>query len=271
MRYTFFLLISLIFSLFLSSAVYSSNRQEIEDFYLSNLREDGTSDWEIKGNTAVLDGDCIDIQTMDANYYLEEDIISIKSNQARLNKKSQDMHLKGNVEIKNSQGWTLWADYLNWQQEQNHIKTSSPVKTTKSSLVVLAKGLHADSQLEKADFQKDVQVAYSDEDNHNALTINCDGPLEIEYGAGRATFKNNVVVKHQQGTLFSDTATLFFDTEEERIVKIISEGNVKIIRDNNVTFAEKATYLADEEKLTLEGNPRLIYFPHGDESGPSGF
>lgn len=259
-------LIALILPLSFSYRACASNRQEITDFYLSNLRQDGTSDWEIKGKEAILDGDYIDIITMDANYFLEEDTISVKSNTARLNKVSQDMYLNGDVRITNREGWNLMADYLDWQRTQDRIMTESPVRTTKDSLVVDAKGLYADSRLEKADFHKDVQVSFSGESQEETTTINCDGPLEIEYGTGTAIFRNNVVVKHPQGTLFSDKATLFFDTQEERIVKIISEGNVKIVRDNNITLAEKSTYFADEERLVLEGKPRLIYFP-GQESG----
>lgn len=261
-KLTFLLAAGLIW-LIAAPAISGPNRQEIDDFYLSNLKPDGTSDWEIKGKTAVLDGDFIDILAMDADYYLEEDTINVKSNTARLNKKTQNMHLNGNVRIKNQQGWILKTNYLDWQREKNYIQTTSAVETTRDSFLIMAKGLEADSLMERADFQEEVEVSFADPEN-NTTTINCDGPLEIEYGSGKATFKNNVVVRHQQGTLYSDTATLFFDTQEDTIIKIISDGNVKIIGDNNITFAEKATYFAQEERLILEGKPRLIYFPESN-------
>ena len=47
----------------------------------------------------------------------------------------------------------------------------------------------------------------------------------------------------------------------KKIKKVISQGNVKIIKGDNITFAEKATYFGLDGKLVLEGNPRLIYFP----------
>jgi LPS export ABC transporter protein LptC len=266
-----FIISLLFFSFVFYPAGYPGNEQKIKDFYLSNFQNDGSSNWEIKGEEAIINGDLIDIQTMDANYYLDKDTIFVKSDQARLNKKNQDIWLNGNVEIKNQEGWNLKTDCLNWQQTKNQIKTDSKVETKKDSLLVKAKGLNADSQLKTADFKEDVQVSYQEKGQQDATTITCSGPLEVDYNKGQATFKENVVVNHKQGKLFSDLATLFFDTKEKKIIKIISQGNVKIVRDSNVTFSEKAIYLAGEEKLILEGSPRLIYFPEENDNGSSGF
>lgn len=271
MKYLYFLIILFIFCSICPLTSYSSNKQEIKDFYLSNFKKDGSSDWEIEGENAVVDGDFIDIIAMNANYYMENDTISVKSNKAKINKKSQDIQLDGDVKINNKEGWNLITDHLDWQRKENYIKTDSAVRTTRDSFIVEAKGLYADSQLKKADFKKNVQVTHTDKDKKNATTINCSGPLEIDYNQGQATFHDDVVVNHKQGKLFSDLAILFFDSKDKKIVKIISKGNVKIVRDDNVTFAEKATYLAKEEKLVLEGSPRLIYFPKEGKKGSSGF
>lgn len=271
MKYLYFLIIIFIFSTIYSPDAYSSTKQEIKDFYLSNFKKDGSSDWEVEGKTAIVDGDYIDVTTMDAHYYLENDTISVKSDKGKINKKNQNIELDGNVKIENKEGWNLITDHLNWQRRDNYIKTDSAVQTKKDSFIVKANGLYADSQLKKADFKKNVQVTHTDKDKKNATTINCSGPLEIDYNKGQATFHDNVVVNHQQGKLFSDLAILFFDLKDKKIVKIVSKGNVKIVRDDNVTFAETATYLAKEEKLILEGSPRLIYFPKENDKGSSGF
>ncbi|MCF7873709.1 MAG: LPS export ABC transporter periplasmic protein LptC [Candidatus Omnitrophica bacterium] len=271
MRYIIFFLFISALCFTSTPAGYGNTKQEIKDFYLSNFKKDGSSDWEIEGKEAIVDGDYIDIETMNANYYTDGDTISVKSNKARLNKKNQNVQLDGNVVIENKEGWNLKTNHLDWQRKENYIKTDSSVTTKKDDFLVKANGLYADSQLKKADFKKDVKVTYTDKDKKNATTISCDGPLEIEYNQNRATFKNNVVVNHKQGKLFSDLAILFFDTKEKTITKIVSKGHVKIIRDDNVTFAKKATYLADQEKLVLEGSPRLIYFPKENGDNSSGF
>jgi LPS export ABC transporter protein LptC len=238
----------------------AESQQKIKDFYLSNFKENGTRDWEVKGKEAVIYDSYVDINEMKANCFLEGDTVVITSDQARLNKKNMDVYLKDNVHIENQEGIELFSDSLDWQREKNHIKTDDWVKASKDTLQITGEGLSADTQLKKADFKKDVEVTFSDPETKDVTTAICSGPLEIEYAKGKAVFNKDVVVTHAQGKLFSDKATLFFDAKEKRIIKIISEGNVKIERENNITFAERAIYFAQEQKLILEGTPRLIYY-----------
>jgi LPS export ABC transporter protein LptC len=248
-----FILISFCFALY--------PQQKIQDFYLSNFKEDGSRDWEVKGDQAIVYEEHVDIEKMKANYYVESDQIAITSDEARLKKGNMDVFLKDNVHISNKDGATLTTDSLNWERGKNYISTDDWVKTSKDSMQVTAKGLSADAQLRRADFLESVEAVFPDQESNEAITTTCSGPLEIEYNAGTAVFNRDVVVTHPQGKLFSDTATLFFDTAEKKIVKIICEGNVKIIRDNNVTFSQKATYYASDQRIVLEGSPRLVYFP----------
>lgn len=248
--------------------VQAYSQQKIKDFYLSNLKEDGSRDWEVKGREATIYDKHVDIDEMKANYYLENDTILITSDTARLNKESMDVYLKDNVHIENKEGSTVDTDSLNWQRDKNHIETEDWVEARRDSMQIVGKGLSADMELRKADFKKNVEVTFPDQENKTVITATCDGPLEIEYNLGRAIFNDNVIITHTQGKVFSDKTTLFFDPEEKRIIKIISEGNVKIVREENVAYAQKATYHDSDKRLVLEGRPRLIYFPTKEnESG----
>lgn len=247
----------------LSFSVYPEQR--IKNFYLSNLKEDGTRDWELKGDEAIISDDYVDIEKMRANYYLEEDTILITSNTARMNKENMDIFLKDDVHIENKDGATLDTDSLNWQRQKNRIETFDRVKVSKDTMQITATGLSADTQLNNAAFGRDVEVIFADAKNGDVTIAVCSGPLEIEYNAGKATFNDDVVVTNSQGKLYSDKATLYFDIEEKKLIKIISEGNVKIIRENNVAFSQKATYFGDEGKIILEGRPRIMYFSQEGE------
>lgn len=247
----------------LNSRTYG--QQKISDFYLSNFKDDGTRDWEVRGNTATIHGNDVDIDDMRANYYTQDDTILITSDAARLNKENMDVYLKDNVYVENKEGATIEADSLNWQREENRIETDDWVKTTKDSMQIEAVGLSADTQLKKAAFTKDVKVTLPDQENQEVTIAVCSGPLEIEYNQGKAIFNKDVIVTNPQAKLYSDKATLFFDTENKEIIKIISEGNVKIVRGNNVTFSQKATYLSEKQKIILEGRPRVIYYPESEE------
>ncbi len=259
------LILGIFFFLLVSVNIQAYSQQKIKDFYLSNFKENGGRDWEVKGRDAIIHEDYVDIDKMEAESYLEEDTIFITSDQAKLNKNTMDVYLKDNVHIENKEGATLDTDSLDWQREKNYIETDDRVKIVRDSMQIEAEGLFADTGQKKANFKKDVKVTLPDEENQGVTTAVCSGPLEIEYDKGKATFNENVVVTNPQGKLYSDKATLFFDAESKEIVKIISEGNVKVTRGNNVTFSQKATYLSKEQKIVLEGRPRVVYYPDSGE------
>jgi LPS export ABC transporter protein LptC len=259
------IIISIVF-LFAAWDIQAYSQQKINDFYLSNFK-DGTQSWEVKGREAMVYDKYVDIENMIANYYLENDKVVITSDKARLHQDSMNVALQDNVHIKNKDGMELFTNSLNWERDKNLINTEDWVKTSKDSMQIIAQGLSADTQIKKADFEKNVEVTFPDEKTKTVTTATCSGPLEIEYSSGKAVFNDNVIVTHPQGKMFSDKTTLFFDVKEKKVVKIVSEGNVKIERENNVTFADKATYYDKEQKLILEGRPRLIYYPQakGDD------
>lgn len=184
----------------------AGSAQKIKDFYLSNVKEDGSKDWEVKGKEATVHDAYVDIDKMEGKYYSDKDTIFIKSDKAKVNKENKDADLRDNVELKipNKDG--------------------------------------------------------------TYVTVNCSGPLEMRYNDGIAIFNNDVVVDNAQGKLFSDKATVYFDTKDKTKMKIVAEGHVKIVKDESVAFADKATYVGESKNVVLEGNPRLIYFSKKDEA-----
>lgn len=240
-------------------------QQKIKDFYLSNLKNDGSRDWEVRGEEAIVKDEYVDIEDMTAHYYLEKDTVKVTSDKAQMDKATMDVYLQDNVHIENKDGMKLDTDSLNWQRSKNYIETDDWVKTSRGDMQITATGLSADSACRQASFEKDVEVIFPDEKEKTVTTATCSGELHIEYSNGKAVFNDDVVVTHAQGKLFSDKTTLFFDNEENSIKKIISEGNVKIVRADNTTYAQKATYFSDNQKLVLEGRPRLLYYPKEGE------
>ena len=184
----------------------AGSEQKIKDFYLSNVKEDGSKDWELKGTEAVLHDNSVNINNMEGKYYSDKDTITVKSEKAKIDKQTMNADLQDNVELKipNKDG--------------------------------------------------------------TFVTVTCTGPLEMRYNDGLAVFNNNVVVDNPQGKLFSDKATVYFDTKDKTKMKIVAEGHVKIVKDNNIAFADKATYAGESKNVVLEGSPRLIYFSKKDET-----
>lgn len=248
---------------------YAFSQQKIKDFYLSNYKETGGQDWEVKGREAIIYDEYVDINKMDAKYHgKDNNTISIRSDQAKLNKDNTNVNLTDNVNITTQDGVKLTTNSLDWKRKDNQVTTRDWVQAENSqAMKISAKGLDADTNLKKADFQENVEVQFPDANGKDSTTINCDGPLEIEYNGGRAIFHKNVVVVNKQGKMFSDKTIVFFDSKAKKIIKIISEGSVKIIKDENVTFARRATYLGALQKIILEGRPRIIYFQKEGQKG----
>ncbi len=184
----------------------ASGVQKIKDFYLSNLKEDGSKDWEVKGKEATIEDKYVNIDNMNGKYYSDKNPVYIKSDKAKINKENMNADLRDNVELKipNKDG--------------------------------------------------------------TYITVTCTGPLEMKYNEGIAIFHDNVTANTQDGKLFADKTTVYFDPKDKTKMKIIAEGHVKIVKDENVAFADKATYTGDTKNVVLEGRPRLIYFSKKNET-----
>ena len=256
------------FFIFLSIclAAWGAAPEKIKDFHLSNYKDDGTQNWQIQGKQAFVYDNYVDIEEMEGSYHSVEDIISVKSQKARMDKVNFDVSLKKNVYIENKQGIKLFTDSLNWSRANSKIDTCDRVRIQQDKMQIKARGMNADTGLKTVDFKEEVEVIFPDKEGE-VIVITCQGPLEIKYNEETAVFYNKVRVKHTSGELFADKATVFFDQKEKKIIKIISQGNVKIIREESLILAQTATYLGGEERIVLEGDPRVVYFSQGKEIG----
>ena len=241
------------------------SQQRIEDFYLSNYKDNGSKEWEVKGKEAIVSEKYVDITDMEGTSFQEKDVIDIEADKARLDKENMDVYLEDNVKIRSKQGIKMNTDFLDWKQSANLVTTDNDVEVIKeNSLRVQAKGLRGDTELKNVSFLKEVNADMFD--NGEVINIICDGPLEIDYNDGKAVFNNNVVVDNVQGKMFSKKATIYFDAKAKSIIKMVAEGDVKIIKDDNVSFSDRAIYTEETGKMILEGRPRLVIFPK-DDSG----
>ncbi|MCM8779917.1 MAG: hypothetical protein NC914_02065, partial [Candidatus Omnitrophica bacterium] len=75
----------------------------------------------------------------------------------------------------------------------------------------------------------------------------------------------------------SDTMDIYFNTAKENksadiggsIEKIVARGNVKIVRGENISYSQEATYSAADQKVVLTGRPKLvIYSTEGLHASP---
>ncbi len=242
------------------------SQQRIKDFYLSTQKKTDGDAWEVKGKEAVVSDGSIEIEEMEGKYFQKDDTIKVKADKATMDKGKNDVRLEKNVVVENQKGMKLNTEKLKWERDKNRIYTEEPVYIEKENTMKLeAKGMQADTSLKKVKFPEEVKLDVKEE--RGPIKVTCDGPVEINYEKGEAVFNKNVIVDNPEGKMMAETAVVYFDKTTNRIDKIVAKGDVRIIRDDNVTFAEKATYVDSEKRLVLEGRPRLVIFPQST-SGP---
>jgi len=104
-------------------------------------------------------------------------------------------------------------------------------------------------------------AASKTEKKKSKTVITCDGEVQFNYEKNEVYFHKNVKVVTVDGIIYSDKLTVYLDPATRRLKEIIAEGNVKIVKDDNTTFSDRATYSEAEKKITLSGSPRLVLSP----------
>jgi len=248
--------------------------QQFEKFNLQGYTDGGAKSWDVKGDTAQVEGDIVKMQNVEANHYGPPgQQVNLTAQSGQLNKTSGSVHLEKDVVITaQASGGTLTTDYLDWDKKNDLVKTDAAVKITDPSqgMTATGTGLKAHPNLQTAQMNEDVTVIVKDEKTQiQKVVITSDGPMEIDQKKSRATFSKNVVAIEADRTLKADLMEVFFDPVTNRIKEAVCTGNVQILQGGNVTHSDKAVYNATDQTLTLVGRPKLIMEMNGKSLMPS--
>lgn len=75
---------------------------------------------------------------------------------------------------------------------------------------------------------------------------------------GLVIFTGNVVAKQDNSTQTADRMEVYLDDKGERVLRIVSTGNVKIVTEDCRTgTARRAEYYDDDQRLLLLGNAKV--------------
>lgn len=258
---------------FLSNMVTlaDENLQQFEGFSLSGYDEDRKKAWDVKGDTADVLGSIIKLTNIVANAYGEEPM-NLKAKSGTMDKDTGNMHLETDVVITTDTGGRLETDSLDWNKNEDLVTTQDDVFLSKDGMTATGTGAEAHPGLSKAKINEDVTVnvnAEPETEQGRIITITSDGPLTVEYQLGQAVFQDNVVAVDGDQRLEADQMEIFFDSETNKILKMVCTGNVTIIKGGNTSYSQKAVYLAEEKKMTLSGKPKLMFYAGAE--GDSGF
>ena len=259
--------------------------QQISDFSLAGYGEKGKKSWDLSGKSADIFSEVVKLNEVVGNLYGKEENIKLTARKGDFNKVDGKVHLEQDVVITTSSGTKLTTDSLDWDRKNQLVTTDDAVNIQKDNIVVVASGVKGEPNLKKVALEKDVRLDINPANpeqgqaggSKEKIIITCDGPLEIDYEKNIASFNNNVKVERPDSVIYSDKMDVYFiasgrDSQNvtgtqkapnlmgNKIDKIIARGNVKVVRGENISYSEEATYTASDKKIVLSGKPRLIIY-----------
>ncbi len=237
--------------------------QSLDGFSLVQYETRGDKKWTLNGSSAEIGEDKVKIAEPSAVAFGVKGGLKLKAKEGDFNPKIQLVHLQNNVIAKTTDGIKLTTDSLYWNAEDKNIFTNEYINMKKEDFQVNGKGAICNLEDKKTRFKEDVvaNIRSSRTDLENLASdtvITCDGPFDLNYKNNRATFYNNVKLKDPEGDVSADCIDVYFDSDTRCIKKVVANGNVKMIKEGNITYSEKAIYLVDEGRLVLPEKPRLV-------------
>ncbi|MBN1587471.1 MAG: LPS export ABC transporter periplasmic protein LptC [Candidatus Omnitrophica bacterium] len=226
--------------------------QWMESFAVSGYADDGQKKWDLRGATAQILDEVVELQEVVATSYGRISV-TLTSEEGTLDQNQEDIQVRRNVVVTTSDGAQIFTELLNWQSAGEIASTPERVRMVREQVEIEGTGAKALPQEKYVELHKDVEVRAEP-----STVITCMGAMEVRYGEENAVFNDNVHVQDDRGTMSSDILRVWFDPETKKVTKLSAEGNVKISRANTVTYCEKARYDTQDGRMILRGSPRVV-------------
>ncbi|MCR4337384.1 MAG: LPS export ABC transporter periplasmic protein LptC [Candidatus Omnitrophica bacterium] len=241
--------------------------QEFEGFYIQGYGAEGEKTWDVKGDTAQILGNTIEIFKVDGNQYGSQ-LMNLKAQKGKVDRVTGNIHLETDVVMTSQDGGQFTTDFIDWKRSEDLVLTSAPVFLNHEQRGMKANGigLWAKPGTKFARIEKDVTIKVRSEpaNPHSSIvTITSNGPFEIFQDQNKARMTKNVVAVHEERTLTADQMDIYFDPKIKALKEIVCSGNVLILQGGSSTQSEKAIYTAATDKLELVGSPKLIMVDDG--------
>ncbi len=279
------------FSAFSFAEQAKESDQQIGDFSLSGFGDKGKKAWDLSGKRADIFNEVVKLKEVVGNHYADKESIKLTADSGDFNKNSGVVHLEDNVVITTSGGAKLTTDSLDWDRKQQIVSTLDKVNLQRLDMNLSGVGARGATALKQVELGKDVRLEIEPEDKlesnglqpnsqshkqknkEEKIVITCDGPLEVDYEKNIAVFNNNVKVEKPDLIIYSDKMQVYFTSKQgdpkkdqesalmsSSINKIVSEGNVRIVRGENTSYSQEAIYTAADKKIILTGRPQIVIY-----------
>ena len=246
------------------------DEQRFQGFNLQGYNDSGEKAWDVEGETADINGTEIQLTNVIANSYGDRSM-NVTAAEGMVDQVSGHMKLEKDVVITSDDGSQLMTDYVEWDREEDLVSSDDEVYLKNETFTATGTGLEARPGMKSAQLNKDVtvrvdttEIAAEEPKTTQYLTVTSDGPMVLDQLLNKARFEVNVVAEQEDQILKADVIEIYFKEGMKDVIEMICIGNVEISQGENKTYAEKATYNAEDQKLTLSGRPKLILETGGD-------
>ena len=256
-----------------ASGEEKTSEQKVNGFSLVQYKDNGAKKWKLDGKSAEMENGRVKIDEVSALAFGDTTSIKLKAKKGNFDREKGIVHLRDNVIIKATDGTTLKTDSLDWDTDTKNASTDELVSIKKSDFEARGTGAEVDLKDKTAELKRDVTANIASPEtgggllepsrSREATVITCDGPLEIDYGKNRATFRNNVQVRDKEGDIFADRIDVYLKPDTKQVRCVVARGNVRIVNGGSVTYSEKAIYLVDQGRVILPKRPRLVIKDQG--------
>jgi len=266
--------------------------QQINVFSIAGYGEKGKKNWDLSAKSADVFTDSVKLKGIVGNLYGESENVKLTADKGDFDKVKANVHLEQNVVVTTSSGARLTTDSLDWNRKNQIVSTKNVVNIERGNLITVAQGATGEPNLNKMTLEKEVKVQIKPEPSagknetasKNKVTIDCNGPVQIDYQKNIATFNKDVKVESDGIQLYSDVMDVYFLLDKQdsgktdqslagmgsKLERIIAKGNVKIVKGENISYSDEAVYTAADKKITLLGRPKLIIYSTEELNAPSG-
>ena len=198
-------------------------------FNLEGLTERGAKKWDVTGRSAEsVSENEIKLDTIVANAYGDGGAATITADKGMYDKSKNNVRLQQNVRATIDNANSFGKDVFDISPAAKQKDKTAPDKAQKPK--------------------------------KTKTVITCDGDALFDYEQNKAYFNKNVKVTSDDGKIDADKISAHLDPKTKKVIEIVAEGNVKIMRGENITYSDKATYIEADKKVILTGNPKLVLY-----------
>jgi len=233
--------------------------QKVNTFTLSNVGDDGESNWQLEGESADIADNDINLTNVLVKSQSKDANVTMKAKKGLIKKNEDKGEFKDDVVLVYDDGTTMNTDAIDWSFKKQTANAKGPVLVKSGGLETKADGACLKKGVNEIRLDRNILMK-----TDSGTIIKCSGPLMLDYKKNIAVFNKDVEITNQKGNMKSKKMVVFFDPEKKEVSKVEASGNVRLVRGKSISMSDRALYFAKEGRAVLTGNP--IVFVDSEEA-----